>query len=198
MSRSSRIALAALVVIGAALPAVGAFVPLRHDPRTVAKKLSQGLEVDGAGKLQIDYKALHFNADNFKRASANPKMMDYFNANIWGKLGTAKLGFDLEAGDVKLTPGDYEFGINMTAGEEFSFVDWKATEKLVVPLKVEKDQKAVSYLTVTLMASDEPDMFLLEARCGPYRGTAEIDVPFLSEEHAHPAGNAPAPAPKKQ
>jgi len=197
MSRSSRIALAALVVIGAALPAVGALVPLRHDPRTVAKKLSQGLEVDGAGKLQIDYKALHFNEANFKAATTKPKLMDYFNSNIWGKLGTAKLGFELVAGDVKLPAGDYEFGINMTAGEEFSVVFWKGTEKKVVPLKVEREQKPVSYLTVTLMASDEPNLFVLEARCGPYRGTADIDVPYLSEDHAHPDGKAPAPA-KKQ
>ncbi len=126
----ARSAFASLVVMGVALPAVSAFAPSpRHDPRTTAKKLSQGLEVDGAGKLTLEYKALHFNPENFERAKKSQRFMDYLNAQIWGRMGTAKLGFDLTSGDAKLAAGDYEFGINMTPAEEFSVVFWNGQEK---------------------------------------------------------------------
>src|SRR5262245_51811737 len=188
MTRSIRLALVATALVGAALPAVGALAPLRHDPRTTAKKLSQGLEVDGAGKFALDYKALHFNASNFEAAKKRKQYLDYINGEMWGKIGTATLGFELKAGDVKLAPGSYQFGINMTAGEEFSVVFWKGTEKLEVPLTVERDQKPVNFLTVSLLATDETDTFVLEARCGTFRGTVDVKVPYLSPEHDHPAG----------
>src|SRR5262245_41149184 len=185
MSRSIRLALVATALVGAALPAVGAFAPLRHDPRTTAKKLSQGLEVDGAGKFQLDYKAMHFNGDMLKRAMKAKQYMDYLNGEMWGRIGTAKLGFEIDADDVKLAPGDYQFGINMTPAEEFSVVFWSGADfktKHEIKLDVERDQKPVPYLVVTLMATDDVDTFQLEARCGTYRGTADVKVPYLSEE----------------
>jgi hypothetical protein len=182
-----------LVAVGFAVPALRALAPLRHDPRTTAKKLSQGLEVDGAGKLALEYKALHFNSEMFERAKKSQRYMDFLNAQIWGRMGAAKLGFDVVAGDAKLAAGDYEFGVNMTPAEEFSVVFWKAQEKIAVPLTIERDQKPVPYLSVVLLATDDVDTFELEARCGPFRGTADVKVPYLSEDHDHPAdGGAPA------
>jgi len=35
------------------------------------------------------------------------------------------------------------------------------------------------------MATAAPDTFVLEARCGPYRGTVEPKVPPLGADHAH-------------
>ncbi len=194
MVRMGRLAVVGLVSLGLALPAVGALAPWRHDPRTTAKTLSQGLVVDGAGSLSIEYKALHFNNDNFTRAMKTPKFLDYLNSTMWGKLGKAKLEFDLAAGDVSLPSGDYEFGVNMTADEKFSVVFWQGASKTVIPLATEKEQKPVSYLTVALMATDAIDTFTLEARCGPYRGTAAVKVPYLDEKHDH----EPDPAEKKK
>jgi len=197
MKRSHRLPLAVVALVGATLPAAAAFAPragLRHDPRTTAKKLSQGLEIDGAGRFELDYKALHYNADMFQRASKAKGFMDFLNAEIWGKMGTAKLEFALAPGEVELAPGEYRFGINMTPAEEFSVVFWPGPAfktKLVIPLAVERDQKPVPYLTVALLATDEVDVFALEARCGPFRGTVDVKVPYLSEEHDHPAGGAP-------
>ena len=153
-----------------------------------------------AGALSIEYKALHFNTDNFARAKQAKPFLDYLNSNIWGKLGKAKLEFDLDAGGQSLPEGDYEFGINMTADEKFSVVFWQGASKTVVPLTVEKiDEKVgkpVGFLTVTLMATDAVDTFTLETRCGPFRGTAAVKVPYLDEKHDH-AGDAPAPGAKK-
>ncbi len=40
-------------------------------------------------------------------------------------------------------------------------------------------------------APDDVDTFELECRCGPYRGTVDLNVPNVSPEHDHPAGGAP-------
>ena len=97
MQSISRWFAAGVVVLGVTLPAASALRP-RHDPRTTAKTLSQGLLIEGAGALSIEYKALHFNTDNFARAKQAKPFLDYLNSNIWGKLGKAKLEFDLDAG----------------------------------------------------------------------------------------------------
>lgn len=174
--RAGTLALA-LVGVGAA---VSALTPaMFHDPRSVAAKLTQGFEIPGAGRLDIQYDALHFNEQNYQGAMKNQKAMDYFNGNIWGKMGTAKLGFALTSGDVKLAAGDYTFGINMAKDDAFSVVFWKGDEKTptAIPLKVEKGQKPVNHLAITLMATDVDTVYTLEARCGPYRGTCDLTVP---------------------
>jgi len=186
MFRWAVIMLASMVSVAVAAPMVRASVLLRHDPRTTAKKLSQGLEVEGAGKLALDYKALHFNKEMFERARNTPGFMDFLNAEVWGRMGKATLGFELVSGNLRLAPGDYDFGINMTPAEEFSIVFWQGQEKKELKLDVERDQKPTPYFTVALMATDAADTFLLEARCGPYRGTVGVKVPYLSEEHGHP------------
>ncbi len=155
-----------------------------HDPRTTAKKLSQGLEVDGAGKLAIDYKALHYNEPNFKRAKGNDRFLSYLNGNVWGKMGTAKLDFPITSGDVKLAKGSYTFGLNMTKDDEFSVVFWQGDKKIALPLESEFNEKRqVAYLTIALMATEDIDTFVIEVRCGPYTATTEIKVPYLDPDH---------------
>jgi hypothetical protein len=160
--------------------ALGAITPPPfHDPRSVAAKLSQGFEIPGAGRFDVNYGALHFNESNYKAALQNPGVMSFFNGNIWGKLGTAKLAFEVTSGDVKLPAGDYDFGINMAKDDAFSVVFWAAGAKTptAIPLKVEKEQKPVGHLAITLLATDVDNVYTLEARCGPYRGTADLKVP---------------------
>jgi hypothetical protein len=183
-------AIAAIAAAGLAWPAVGALAPRRHDPRTTAKVLSQGLLVEGAGALSIEYKALHFNEEMFTRAKQTPRFLGFLNQNVWGKLGQAKLGFDLVAGGKELPDGDYDFGINMTPDDQFSVVFWQGSSRTEIPLATEKGDKPVGYLTVALMATDAVDTFTLEARCGPFRGTAEVKVPYLDAKHDHEDGKA--------
>jgi hypothetical protein len=169
---------AAALALAATTVTVTAMAPnYFHDPRTVAAKLSQGFEIPGVGSLDIHYGALHFNEQNYQGAMANQRMMDYFNANIWGKLGKAKLGFDIASGETKLAAGEYDFGINMAPDDAFSVVFWKDKEKTSFPLKIEKSDKPVGHLAVTLMATDVDNVYTLEARCGPYVGTVDLTVP---------------------
>jgi len=168
---------AALTLAGIGVAVSGMAPSYFHDPRTVAAKLSQGFEIDGVGRFDLNYGALHFNEKNYEGALKNPQMMTYFNGNIWGKLGTAKLGFPVTCGETKIAAGNYDFGINMAADDAFSVVLWQGKDKIELPLEVEKDQKAVGHLVVALMATDVDTVYTLEARCGPYRGTCDLTVP---------------------
>ncbi len=189
MARLAPVVLTCLLAVGSALRPAPA---LAHDPRTTAKKLSQGLDVEGVGRLTLEYRGLHFNPEMFERARANPGFMNLLNTQVWGRMGRATLGFEIVSRGLKLVPGDYDFGINMTPAEEFSVVLWQGEEKRGLRLDVERDPKPVPYLTIALLATAMPDTFLLEARCGPYRGTVELKAPALTAEHAHDA-LAPAP-----
>jgi hypothetical protein len=171
----------------AAFPAAA----LAHDPRTTARKLSQGLEIEGVGRLDLDYRGMHFNAQNFERARTDAGYLSLLNRQVWGRMGHAKLGFALVAGGLTLPPGDYDFGINMDLAptESFSVVLWQGETKHELPLVVEHSREPVPYLSIALQVTAAPDVFLLEARCGPYRGTVELKVPAVDaeHEHAHPA-----------
>jgi hypothetical protein len=121
----------------------------------------------------------------FERARQTPDFMIFLNAEVWGRMGHATIGFDLVSGDVRLEPGEYDFGINMTADEAFSVVFWQGDEKTVLPLEVERQPEPVPYLTMALLATADPDTLLLEARCGPYRGTVPLQAPGLAADHTH-------------
>ena len=176
------VALACLI----AVPAWAIAAPrLTHDPRTTAKKLSQGLEIEGAGKMTINYLAHHFNAAMFKRAKASDRFLGHLNGQIWGRMGKATLDFPINTDDVEIPKGEYEFGVNFTKDDEFSLVFWKGEQKIEIPLEVEKMKREVSHLTIALMATDEGDTFVVEARCGPFSCTADIMVPYLDPEHDH-------------
>ena len=55
-----------------------------------------------------------------------------------------------------------------------------------VPLKMASETVDVPYLTFAIYPTAKPDTFVLEGRCGKFRGTADFKVPYLAE-HAHPA-----------
>jgi len=158
---------------------------LAHDPRTTARILSQTLLVEDEGEVTIEYRALHFNPEMYERARSTPDFMAMLNDQVWGRMGDADIGFDLVAGGRSVPEGEYELGINMTAAEGFSVVLWRDDAKLELPLAVEKVGPAVPYLSMALLATEKPDVFVLEARCGPYRGTVEVQAPSLGVEHSH-------------
>ena len=56
-----------------------------HDPRTVAKDFSHTFALEGAGKLTLSYKSLHFNEVNFNNRKT-PRAMTAFNS-LWKVIG---------------------------------------------------------------------------------------------------------------
>jgi len=176
-----------LIRTGLLLAAAGvvATPALAHDPRTTARILSQTLLVEDEGEVTLEYRALHFNQEMYDRARSTPDFMAMLNDQVWGRMGDADVGFDLVSGGRTVPEGEYELGINMTASEGFSVVLWQDDKKLELPLAVEKGATSVPYLALALLATDKPDVFVLEARCGPYRGTVEVQAPSLGADHPH-------------
>lgn len=159
---------------------------LAHDPRTTAKNFSHGLQIEGAGELRLNYKAMHFNEPVYKRMQGEENFRDRLNKNVWNTIGAADVGFDVVLGSQSVAKGKYSLGLNVEPNEGFSFVLKTADKTVSVPLQVTKDNPDVAYLTFAIYPTGKPDVFVLEGRCGKYRGTAELKVPYLAE-HTHPA-----------
>ncbi len=158
-----------------------------HDPRTTAKTFSHSLEIEGAGEFELNYKAMHFNEPVYTRMQAEEKLRDRLNANVWNAIGRADVGFEVAVANQAIPKGKHGFGLNIEPNEGFTLV-FKTSEKTIkVPLQVTKENPEVPYLTFAIFPTDKPDTFVLEGRCGKYRGTADLKVPYLAE-HTHPAG----------
>lgn len=178
--RKAGMTLAVMAILG---PVV--WSTARHDPRTTAKILSTGLEIAEHGAITIQYKAHHFNGPNFEAAKTRAPFMDFLNAEVWGKMGSAKLDFDIQFEEETLEAGEYVFGINMSKDEEFYLAFWKGDEKLTFPLVVEKSSAEVPYLNITIMATKSPDTYVIETRCGPFRGTTDLVIPHDDGDDDH-------------
>ena len=162
---------------------------LAHDPRTVAKEMGVSLSIEGSGDLEIHYKSLAFNTESYGRMKAGADFRNSMNKGIWNRIGKAQLGFELIVGGETLTPGDYEFGLNIEANDAFSLVFSKGDLVKTIPTKVVTADN-ISHLTLSLIPTNSPDTFLLEGRCGTFRATAEVKIPYLEDDHdPHPAEN---------
>ena len=171
-----------------------------HDPRTTARELTLVLHVDEGKDLSIRWKTLHFNAPNFERAKQREGYLGLLNSTVWGELGSARLDVAVVLGEVTVPAGDYSFGVNFTSDEQFSVVlrakegeitrqEWK------VPLSTSRGAVSTEYLAFALLATAQPDVLVLEARCGPYSGSASLRIPTLAADHQHPR-ESPPPTPK--
>ena len=155
-----------------------------HDPRTVAKDFSHSLTVDGAGKLTISYKSLHWNEPQYNAAKQNEQLRTRFNTGLWKKIGKLDAEFDVVMAGVKVPKGSYSLGINFDANDNFKLVLGGASE-LSVPLTTATDTASIEYLTFDIRPTDKPDTFVVEGRSGKFRCSAEMKVPYLAEhEHA--------------
>jgi hypothetical protein len=177
-------------LILATLPALvlAASIALAHDPRTVAKDFTHGLKIEGAGTLNLTYKSLHFNESVYKRMQADDTFRQRMNAGVWADIGSVDAGFDVVLGQEKVAKGRYTLGLGFGPSDAFALV-LKGTDKATtVPLKSTSDNPDVAYLTFALYPTDKPDTFVLEGRCGKYRATTDVTVPYLGE-HAHPGAS---------
>lgn len=154
-----------------------------HDPRTTAKEVGVSLAIEGSGNLMIKYKTMHFNQQTYERMKTNDQARQGMNKRIWNNIGTAELGFDLVIGSETLPKGTYQFGLNVEPADQFSLVFASGGQAKMIPLKVETGTD-VPYLTLSLSPTDAVDTFVLEGRCGVFRGTAPVKVPSLGE-HKH-------------
>lgn len=162
-----------------------AALSLAHDPRTTAKTFSHALKIEGAGNLDLTYKAMHFNEATYKRMQADETFRNRLNTGLWSNIGSAESGFDVVFGDQTLAKGKYTLGLSIDANEAFSVVFKSGDKTLQVPLKVTAGNPDAPFLTFSLSPTDKVDVFVLEGRCGKYRGTADLKVPYLGE-HSHP------------
>ena len=88
------------VLISSLLVVLFAAAALAHDPRTVAKNFSHSLTIEGAGKLTLSYKSLHYNETNFN-ARKQERALVQFN-RLWKAIGKLDTDFDVVIGGVSL------------------------------------------------------------------------------------------------
>lgn len=167
---------------------------LAHDPRTVAKDFSHTLSVEGAGKLTLSYKSLHYNETNFNGRKAERSLIA-FN-RLWKAIGKLDTDFAVVIGGVQVPKGSYIMGINFDANDNFKLILGSGGKDITIPLQFATDGPSANYLTFDFRPENDSDTFALEARYGKARVTAEAKVPYLAP-HEHSADGTAKPPEKK-
>jgi len=164
-------------------------IAMAHDPRTVAKDFSHTLTVEGAGKLTISYKSLHWNEPVYLNTKKNETLRQRLNAGLWKKIGKLDSEFDVVLGGTPVAKGSYDMGISFGANDDFALLLRSGGKEISVPFKTSAGATEVSYLSFDLRPTSDTDSFLLEARSGKFSCAAEVKVPYLS---AHDHDSKPA------
>lgn len=167
-----------------------------HDPRTVAKDFSHTLTIEGAGKLTISYKSLHWNAPVYAQAKANDQLRQRLNAGVWKKIGKLDTDFEVVIGGTAVPKGSYDLGISFGKTDDFALLLRGGGKELSIPLKTTGDNPEVTYLSLDLRPASDTDSFTFEGRSGKFSCVADVKVPYLAP-HEHPADGSAKPADKK-
>jgi hypothetical protein len=175
----NRILLSFLIVITVAVRAAFA-----HDPRTVAKDFTHSLSVEGAGKLTINYKSLHYNEPAYMSAQKNEQIRERYNKGIWKKIGRLDTDFDVVIGGVQVPKGTYDLGVRIESNETFKLLLTSGGKEILIPLQTATDGPVVTYLSFDLRPANDTDTFMIEGRYGKARVSAEVKVPYLAP-HEH-------------
>lgn len=169
-------------------------IALAHDPRTLAKDFSHTLTVEGAGKLTISYKSLHWNEPVYLNTKKNEQLRQRLNAGLWKKIGKFDSEFDTVIAGTAVAKGTYDMGISFGANDDFALLLRSGGKEITVPFKTSAGASEVTYLTFDLRPMSDTDSFMLEARSGKFSCAAEVKVPYLAaHEHtdAKPAEKKP-------
>ncbi|MEK6302564.1 MAG: hypothetical protein AABO41_17775 [Acidobacteriota bacterium] len=167
-------------------------IAMAHDPRTASRDFSHTLTVEGAGKLTISYKALHWNEPVYLNTKKNEQLRQRLNAGLWKKIGKLDSEFDIVIGGTAVAKGSYDLGISFGANDDFGLLLRSGGKEITVPFKTSAGASEVAYLTFDLRPSSDTDSFVLEVRSGKFSCAAEVKVPYLAA-HDHDA----KPAEKK-
>jgi hypothetical protein len=165
---------------------VVAQLALAHDPRTVAKDFSHSMMIEGAGKLTLSYKSLHWNEPAYLNMKKNETLRTRVVGSLWKNIGKLETEFDVVISGVKVPKGSYTFGLWFGANDDFKIVLGAGGKDLTIDLTTAGDGPLVDFLTFDFRPTDKPDSFTIEGRGGKFRSSTEVKVPYLSE-HNHPA-----------
>jgi hypothetical protein len=154
-----------------------------HDPRTVAKDFSHTMVIDGAGKLTVSYKSLHYNEPVWLAAKKNEKAIVNLN-RLWKKIGKLDSEFDVVIGGTQVAKGSYDMGISFDANDNFKLILVAGGKEISIPLQAAMDGPVVSYLSFDVRPTSDTDSFELEGRYGKLRASAPVKVPYLAP-HEH-------------
>jgi hypothetical protein len=171
---------------------VAAQMVFAHDPRTVAKNLTHSLDIEGTGKLTINYKSLHYNEQGF--AARKERLVPY--NRLWKAIGKLTADFDVVIGGVAVPKGSYTLGFNFDANDNFKLVLSGGASDINIPMKTAMDGPAVNFMSIDLRPENGAELFTLEARYGTLRTSAEVKVPALAD-HSHDQKGDHKPAEKK-
>ncbi len=153
---------------------------LAHDPRTVAKDFSHTLSVEGAGKLTISFKSLHFNEPAFAQRK---QRLAIFN-RVWKAIGKLDNDFEVVIAGVQVPKGSYTLGFNFDENDNYKLVLSSGGKDIMIPMQSAMDGAAVNYLTLDMRPENDSDTFVIEARYGKLRASAPAKVPYLAS-HSH-------------
>lgn len=165
---------------------IAAQMVFAHDPRTVAKDFSHSMMIEGAGKLTLTYKSMHWNEPSYLALKKNDQQRQRIVGSIWKKIGKLETEFDVTIAGVKVPKGSYDFGLWFDANDNFKFVLGSGGKDMMIDLTTANDGPLVDYLSFDFRPTDKPDTFIVEGRGGKFRSSAEVKVPYLAE-HEHPA-----------
>lgn len=158
-----------------------------HDPRTVAKNFSHTLTLEGAGKLTLSYKSLHFNEQGFSNRKQE-RMLANFN-RLWKSVGKLDSDFDIVVAGVQVPKGSYTMGFNFDANDAFKLVLSGGGKDIMIPLQSAMDGPTVNYLSFDVRPDNDTDTLVFEARYGKLRASASATVPYLApHEHGDKKG----------
>ena len=157
-------------------------VILAHDPRTVAKNLSHTLTIEGAGKLALSYKSLHYNEAGFSQRKTERAMAN-FN-RLWKSIGKFDTEFDVTIAGVAVPKGSYTMGFNYDANDNYKLILSAGGKDVTIPMTTAMDGPAVNYLSFDVRPENDTDTFTVEVRYGKLRTSAEMKVPYLAP-HEH-------------
>jgi hypothetical protein len=157
---------------------------LAHDPRTVAKNLSHTLSIEGAGKLSLSYKSLHYNEQGFSARKTERALTNY--NRLWKNIGKFDTEFDVTIGGIAVPKGSYTMGFNYDANDNYKLVISGGGKDLMIPMTSSLDGPPVNYLSFDVRPDNDTDTFTVEVRYGKLRTSAEMKVPYLAP-HEHDA-----------
>ena len=182
------------VLVSSTLVILFAAIALAHDPRTVSKDFTHTLTLEGAGKLTLSYKSLHFNETNFNGRKAERSLVA-FN-RLWKAIGKFDTDFEVVIAGVQVPKGSYTMGIGFDASDNFKLILGSGGKDIVIPMKFVEDGPVVNYLSFDLRPENAADIFTFEARYGKARVSAETKIPYLAP-HEHSADGTAKPPDKK-